>query len=372
MSRIICSPDLGSSEKLNLDRSSGDESMEDDVLESKKIDSTYHSDEPKERSEKSEMPMVKVEYPVVVHEHLFEDRTDVNAENKKGVAENAEKRSLTDPEAGPNSEPSKRQRRWKPNNLMEPTRLTLAPSTTPIDILQPTLLKCYFSVPDANAGNSGPKECTVPPSTCGPTNSLRIDHFLRPFTLKAVHELLGKTGTVTSFWMDHIKTHCYVTYSSVEAAIKTRNAVYNLQWPPNGGRLLVAEFVDPEDVKLHAGAPFQPLATPISADLAAPVPSASPPQPSPQQANIRQPPLPAQPALPPPVIPNPPQAREWILAPPPALPLPPPLAVKLDPPTVTLDDLFRKTKAAPRIYYLPLAEEQVSAKQEAWRRNTKQ
>lgn len=54
---------------------------------------------------------------------------------------------------------------------------------------------------------------TVPPSQKPPTTSLRIDRFLRPFTLKAVQELLGKTGTVTSFWMDHIKTHCYVTVS---------------------------------------------------------------------------------------------------------------------------------------------------------------
>ena len=51
----------------------------------------------------------------------------------------------------------------------------------------------------------------VPPSPKEPTNSLRIDRFLRPFTLKAVQELLGKTGNVTSFWMDHIKTHCYVS-----------------------------------------------------------------------------------------------------------------------------------------------------------------
>lgn len=34
-------------------------------------------------------------------------------------------------------------------------------------------------------------------------------------------------------------------YSSVEEAIETRNALYNIQWPPNnGGRPLVAEFVD--------------------------------------------------------------------------------------------------------------------------------
>lgn len=36
--------------------------------------------------------------------------------------------------------------------------------------------------------------------------------------------------------------------SSVEEAIENRNAVYNLQWPPKEGRLLVANFVDPQQV----------------------------------------------------------------------------------------------------------------------------
>ncbi|KAJ0450349.1 putative acinus, RNA recognition [Helianthus annuus] len=53
----------------------------------------------------------------------------------------------------------------------------------------------------------------IPSSSKAPTTSLRIDNFLRPFTLKAVQEFLGKTGTVVSFWMDQIKTHCYVTVS---------------------------------------------------------------------------------------------------------------------------------------------------------------
>lgn len=56
-------------------------------------------------------------------------------------------------------------------------------------------------------------DLAVPASSKAPTTSLRIDRFLRPFTLKAVQELLGKTGTVVSFWMDQIKTHCYVTVS---------------------------------------------------------------------------------------------------------------------------------------------------------------
>jgi apoptotic chromatin condensation inducer in the nucleus len=40
----------------------------------------------------------------------------------------------------------------------------------------------------------------------------------------------------------------------------------------------------------------------------------------------------------------------------------PPTPKKPDPPVVTLDDLFRKTQASPRIYYLPLSEEEVAAK----------
>lgn len=59
----------------------------------------------------------------------------------------------------------------------------------------------------------------VPPSSKPPTNSLRIDRFLRPFTLKAVQELLGKSGTVTDFWMDHIKTHCYVSVSKISLVL---------------------------------------------------------------------------------------------------------------------------------------------------------
>jgi apoptotic chromatin condensation inducer in the nucleus len=54
-------------------------------------------------------------------------------------------------------------------------------------------------------------------------------------------------------------------YSSVEEATETRNAVYNLQWPPNGGRLLVAEFVDPQEVKTRAEEAPQTPTTPASA-----------------------------------------------------------------------------------------------------------
>ncbi|GMI67894.1 ACINUS [Hibiscus trionum] len=147
-------------------------------------------------------------------------------------------------------------------------------------------------------------------------------------------------------------------YSSVEEAIDTRNTVYNLQWPPNGGRLLVADFVDPLEVKTRVDAPPQTPTTHGTYSATAPqAQPASLPQPPPRQQVSRHK-LPPPSALPPPPPPlsNPPLVLE-------RLPLPPPPPEKPDLPIVTLDDLFWKTKAIPRIYYLPLSDEQVAAKQ---------
>ncbi|GKV12152.1 hypothetical protein SLEP1_g23338 [Rubroshorea leprosula] len=359
--------DLAYSEKLNLDRSSGDDSMEEDVLETKQVDSKCNTDEVGNKIDKNVGEEGCVD---VVGDGLSAEKREIFVENRSHPVVPAEKRKLQDQEAAGNNEPSKR-RRWNSENIKVPELQgqNHTPTTTPKDAFQPPALKRNFSRSDSTASDDAPKERVVPPSQKPPTTSLRIDRFLRPFTLKAVQELLGKTGTVTSFWMDHIKTHCYVTYSSVEEAIETRNAVYNLQWPPNGGRLLVAEFVEPQEVKTRLEAPPQTPTTPGASKTAAPTQSTMQlqpqPQPSPRQQVSRQQ-LPPPSALPPPPsLSNPPPVRE-------RLPLPPPPPEKLDPPIVTLDDLFRKTKATPRIYYLPLSEEQVAAKLAARGKNTKQ
>lgn len=158
-------------------------------------------------------------------------------------------------------------------------------------------------------------------------------------------------------------------YSSIEEAMETRNAVYNLQWPPNGGRLLIAEFVDPQEVKAHMQTPQTATASASTASMSPMPPIQSPSQPL-SLPSLRQPKqkqqLQPSPSLPPPPpSENPLPAREQ-------LPPPPPLPEKVDPPIVTLDDLFRKTKTTPRIYYLPLSDEQVVAKLAAQGKNPKQ
>ncbi|KAF8411516.1 hypothetical protein HHK36_004068 [Tetracentron sinense] len=358
--------DGGSLEKLNLDRSSGDDSMEEDVLESKQNDSTHDIDEVGDKLELTKVCVVKEERPVdATGPDISFDKKEIPIVNKNSIAAPVEKRKLQDQEAVGNNEPPKRQRRWSSESVKIPKlqSSSLTSSTTPKDTFQPNIPKVNFTRSDPTLSGDVPKE--LPPSPKPSTNSLRIDRFLRPFTLKAVQELLAKTENVCSFWMDHIKTHCYVTYSSEEEAIQTRNAVFNLQWPSNGGRLLAAEFVDPQEVKVRVEA-LQFQDAPISTSPTVP-PVPSPffqPQSSTRQHVLRQQLLPSLP--PPPPISDPSTARERITLPP-----PPPLPEKHDPPIVTLDDIFRKTRAIPRIYYLPLSEEQVAAKLTAQSKNTK-
>ncbi|XP_057415488.1 uncharacterized protein LOC130710293 [Lotus japonicus] len=349
------SEDVEYPEKLNLDRSSGDDSMEEDLPESKQYDSKFNVDELRDKGESVEVSILKEEgRTAVVGDGLSPDRGDTHHDNEIPPVSLVEKRKSHDQASAGNNEPAKRQRRWNSETVKGSDQQvpSLRPATTRKD--EPIASKGKFSRLDSSTIDDAPKERIVPPSQRAPTCSLRIDRFLRPFTLKAVQELLGKTGNVISFWMDQIKTHCYVTYSSVEEAIETRNAVYNLQWPRNGGHLLVAEYVDPQEVKMKLE-PTPAVVIPVSNDLTAhPATPSSKPEPPPLQ-HSEEPSFPAMLLPPPPPLSKlPPAARE-------RLPPPPP-PEKVDRPIVTLDDLFRKTSAAPRIYYLPLSEEQVAAK----------
>ncbi|XP_072992473.1 uncharacterized protein [Typha latifolia] len=355
------SADGGSPEKLNLDRSSGDESMEEDVTESKQIESNIKPHELDKMIDVSGGHDAKLKihsdaatsgFPPEKREVLLEEKTRPAASTEKRKIE----AECAATEAVGNNETFKRQRRWNSENVKVPEQQTTSAggSIAPKDVFQPTP-KRSFTRSDSALSVDSPKERIVPPSQKTATTTLRIDRFVRPFTLKAVQELLGKTGSVCSFWMDHIKTHCYVTYSSVEEAVATRNAVYDLQWPPNGGNHLLADFVDPQEVKLRLDAPLQ---SPAPVSPSPTTPKVSPFQQTPSNQTIprqnapRQQ-LPPPPLPPPPPLSNLPSMREK---------LPPPPPKKAEPPALTLDDLFKKTKASPRIYYLPLSEEQVATK----------
>lgn len=83
--------DVGDSEKLNLDRSSGDDSLDEDVLDSKHIESKPVSDEVGGGSEKTEVTPVKEESPVDIMGDA--DTKDVSVE-RNGQPLLAEKRKI--------------------------------------------------------------------------------------------------------------------------------------------------------------------------------------------------------------------------------------------------------------------------------------
>lgn len=377
--KIAKVPDGDHLEKINLEQSSADDSMEEDVSEARHIVSdqnaaeisknvepmdnsgtvesgridAMHTDIPSDKLE----PSLENENKIASDIPLDKLEPSLERENKDKMASVSEKRRFQAAAADENA-PPKRQRRWNSEYVKVPEQQSsrVLVTTTPNSVYLAVSEKPNVAVSDPTLEEVAPKERIVPPSAKTPTNSLRIDNFLRPFTLKAVQELLGRTGKVSNFWMDQIKTHCYVMYSSVEESIETRNAVYNLQWPTNGGRLLIADFVDPEEVKQRIESPPQSAVLPVSTSpLVVPIQSPSQPaQPSQQGPNKQSEPrhplsreIPASGA---------PRLNERLSQAPLTVP------EEVDPPTLTLDDLFRKTKSIPRIYYLPLTEEQVAAK----------
>ncbi|KAH7477212.1 hypothetical protein PRIC1_001230 [Phytophthora ramorum] len=141
-------------------------------------------------------------------------------------------------------------------------------------------------------------------------NTLRIDNFIRPFTLNAVKALVQECGDFVEdgFWMDAIKTHCFVTYSTPEIAEKTIAALNGKVWPPENGRSLKITFAEHTAKEVsqcgEANLPIRPENNVNNST----------------QATQRQ--------------------------------------------KVTIDEFFQKTETKPVLYYLPLTDEQIKEKKQ--------
>lgn len=77
-----------------------------------------------------------------------------------------------------------------------------------------------------------------------------MKNLVRPFTLNQLKELLGKHGTLAEdgFWIDKIKSHCYVVYNSVEEAAASRQALHGIKWPTTSPKILAVDFADNDEM----------------------------------------------------------------------------------------------------------------------------
>jgi apoptotic chromatin condensation inducer in the nucleus len=141
-----------------------------------------------------------------------------------------------------------------------------------------------------------------------------------------VRALIEQTGAITSFWMDKIKTNCFVEMSSIEEAVNTQRALQNLQWPPVTGRRLQVAFSSKEDMTNAESAPpgeasILPRPEAVPGYRARAMHDALSPR---QEAPSRRAPSPVKKA----------SAEEEA--------------------GLSLDDLFKKTSTKPRLYWLPV------------------
>ncbi|XP_019964037.2 apoptotic chromatin condensation inducer 1b [Paralichthys olivaceus] len=87
------------------------------------------------------------------------------------------------------------------------------------------------------------------------SNIIHVTNLVRPFTLGQLKELLNQTGTVVEegFWIDKIKSHCFVTYATAEEAVATRTAIHGVKWPSSNPKVLSVDFCEQAELDFHKG-----------------------------------------------------------------------------------------------------------------------
>lgn len=81
-------------------------------------------------------------------------------------------------------------------------------------------------------------------------NVVSVKNLVRPFALTQLKELLSRTGKIgdgeDSFWIDKIKSHAIVRYSSAAEAEETVAALDGVKWPTTNPKTLSVTLVDPD------------------------------------------------------------------------------------------------------------------------------
>ncbi|XP_057327857.1 apoptotic chromatin condensation inducer in the nucleus [Microplitis mediator] len=226
------------------------------------------------------------------------------------------------------------------------------------------------------------------PLPAQPTSVLLIKNLVRPFTLNQIKELLSRTGSIVEngFWMDRIKSKCFVEYSNEDQAFETRQALHGISWPLSNPKKLQVEYATKEEMEQARESskdqvPLRKTEPMTAADAWQQEWGRDEKTNSTTKVTV---------------------VREWDLgkedghhlmkekdrekkemekkrrqrsrSPAANQHLPPParkFKKKEDdpPPAKLLDDLFRKTKATPCIYWLPLTNEQIVVKEEMRRQH---
>lgn len=95
---------------------------------------------------------------------------------------------------------------------------------------------------------------------------LYISNLVRPFTLPQLKNLLQRTGRIVEngFWIDRIKSKCFVQYETEDQAVETRHALHGVTWPVSNPKTLQVDFSTQEafdKAKLNEETDTTPVST---------------------------------------------------------------------------------------------------------------
>ncbi|KAJ5562806.1 DNA-binding SAP [Penicillium sp. DV-2018c] len=103
------------------------------------------------------------------------------------------------------------------------------------------------------------QDAEVTPALHVATATLYIDGLMRPLQPAALRNHLASLAsapgtqepeTIVDFYLDSIKTHCFVSFSSLTAASRVRSAIHGTVWPNERNRKnLRADFIPDEKLK---------------------------------------------------------------------------------------------------------------------------
>jgi len=159
---------------------------------------------------------------------------------------------------------------------------------------------------------------------------IHIRNLKRPFTLGSLQNVLKKFGEFDvekEFWIDSIRSHCFVKYASVEEASKARAALHYIEWPPGNKTEITADYSNEEEFDHFRGVIKKVVRTESVDDESSRSTTKQEEAPSPRVREEKA-------------------DRE-----------------KRREEKKSIEQLFRKTKAEPAIYYLPLTEEEAARNQ---------
>jgi len=97
---------------------------------------------------------------------------------------------------------------------------------------------------------------------------IHVSNLVRPYALTQLKQLLCEHGPYIekSFWVDNIKSHCFVQYESSKVAATTLKTLNDLQWPISSPKKLSVTFSNKNQLNLFKSGKLEPRKQPKVAE----------------------------------------------------------------------------------------------------------